>query len=878
MAALDFSGSAAPVAPLDFTAHTAPKPKLPDFSSHAIVRPDFSAGAVQPTSFAHDLGDSFLDVPREAVKQNEEAFHSVKGDFTAPVTSKKGGKPGVMDYAARAGRTGLDAANYGSGMAMATGALTSLFGRPVEKVTGIPKQTTGDVLSFALPFAGDIKAAYSAGKIADGTKAVQKLFSPTSVAPEAGRTERVIRRATGEGDLAAEKASATLIKHNALVGNMPVNDQRALIHHIEDPSNPAFTPADPRLRQTAAAIRQVYDTYKSRIVHILGPQGSPHFIDDYYAHLWKDSPGNVQGKLRSYYSKQGTGANFKKRSIPTIADGLAAGLTPKFENPIESTMAYARNMSRFLATHDIQNTLKDMRYAKWFQPGKAPPGWVPLKGIMTDKVANIPGSPAKIELHAPEHVARIYNNYISKGFEGHKDVGPFWIAARHLANGLLMMKMGLSAFHSTVMSNEGFVGEVARAISAASRGQMKTAGRAAIGAPAAPVSVALRGRRMGQELLDVKMPDALSKKINEQFVRSGGRLHMDPFYRTRAAGSFFDAIGKGTFKRELGDALKAVTRGTPSERVKGVVDLTANTIQSVAAPLFERYIPAIKRGAFAQRMGDFIKSNPGATQEELDKYSVKLNDSMDNRFGELIQDNLFWHKQMKQISQIVLLAAGWDIGTMREIVGGISDVLPNARETLAGKGVTDRTAYVAALAATMALENGVATYLKTGSTPHGMDFAAYRTGGTDASSGQPERAILPSYEKDVLGFGYDFPHNILNESINKLNPVLSEPIQLLRNKDYRDLPIYRPEGVAPVEGEPTTFDYLLEQNMPISFSTIANAKQGSNLSTFERVMGIRPAPSYVQDPQGTADKRTYFNTLEWNKRLKADARQKAKEQ
>ena len=577
------------------------------------------------------------------------------------------------------------------------------------------------------------------------------------------------------------------------------------------------------------------------------------------------------------FARQGSGRSLKARSIPTISDGIAAGLTPRIENPIENTMAYARNMSNFLATHDIQNELKDLDYAKFYKPGEQPAGWTPLKGIMTQKTAayldKTTGEPAghQLQLFAPDAVARVYNNFISKGLEG-TELGPFWKAARHAANGLTMLKLGLSTFHLSTMSNEGIISEVARGFQAASRGKLGEAAKAIGGAPAAPVRSYMRGMKMQRQLLDVAPSDAMSKAVNDAFVKSGGQLKMDPFYRTRASGSFFNAIEKGTFKRELSDAVGKLTEGTPYARGKGAVDLAANIIQSTAAPMFEKFIPAIKRGAFASRMEDFLEANPGAPQEVIDKYAIKLQDSIDNRFGELVQDNLFWHRQMKQMAQILLLSSTWDLGTIREIGGGLKDLVPSMKGVIQGKGITDRTAYVAALAATTALENGIATYMKTGTAPHGRDFMAYRTGGVDASSGQPERAMLPGYQKDVYAFGYNFPLHILDESANKLNPALTAATGILTNKDYRGLPLFRPQGVAPIAGEPTMMDFALDTLMPISMT--GGKKRGSNLSGFERnVLAAKPAPGYIQSPERQAQLRTKFGTKAWKARIRSDRRQ-----
>lgn len=307
-----------------------------------------------------------------------------------------------------------------------------------------------------------------------------------------------------------------------------------------------------------------------------------------------------------------------------------------------------------------------------------------------------------------------------------------------------------------------------------------------------------------------------------------------------------------------------------------MADLTANVIQSTAAPLFEHYIPAVKRGAFASEMEDWLRANPGATQEMIDKEAVKVADSIDNRFGELNNDNLFWNKKLKQAGQIALLSPTWNLGTIREIGGGLKDAAVATGE----KGLSRRTAYVAGLAFNTALMSSIYQYLKTGKAPEdARDLMAPRTGGRDATSGQPERAMTPGYQKDVYAFGYDFPHHILDEAANKLNPALSTGIGLAENKDYRDLPIYRPHGATPLPGDNQRFlDYLTEQFLPISINQAKQgAKKGSNIGTVERLFSIRPAPGYITAPERTERLRQVYGDKDWKRKIRADERAKAQQ-
>ena len=50
-------------------------------------------------------------------------------------------------------------------------------------------------------------------------------------------------------------------------------------------------------------------------------------------------------------------------------------------------------------------------------------------------------------------------------------------------------------------------------------------------------------------------------------------------------------------------------------------------------------------------------------------------DSIDNRFGEMVQDNLFMNKVIKQAGMLSLRSWSWTIGSGRELVGGARDVL-----------------------------------------------------------------------------------------------------------------------------------------------------------------------------------------------------------
>jgi hypothetical protein len=55
-------------------------------------------------------------------------------------------------------------------------------------------------------------------------------------------------------------------------------------------------------------------------------------------------------------------------------------------------------------------------------------------------------------------------------------------------------------------------------------------------------------------------------------------------------------------------------------------------------------------------------------------------DSVDNRMGQVVYDNLFWRKSIKDIGMASVRSLGWNLGTFRELGGGALDFAKAGRE------------------------------------------------------------------------------------------------------------------------------------------------------------------------------------------------------
>jgi hypothetical protein len=888
---------------------------IEDLVAQGIGAPRPAPGA--PASGKPESVETILTDPLvQAYKTSKGYYDALKGDLTRPLNPKKG----LAALPLRALKTGADA--LGNAFGPAEGAIASIAGRPIEKATRgkVSRDPVGAVGSMAVPFVQEAKAPGTAMKIGEAVDAalpkmmqtkvgreLHALASPATVDQNARSAAALHREVLGKRQLEADQEIYKLAPHAKALAERTPEQRTAFIDYVENRSAGAKL-GDSKLQKAADALANLAKRYRARIEYVLGRDG-PTFIKDYYAHLWKQSPAEVEAAM-ARGTRQGSGANLRARKIPTYSEGLAAGLEPRYANPVDAMIAYTENMARFLGTHDIRQGMVKEGTAKWFRPGQQPEGWVPLKGAGVERVPKAEGprgtKPAvadilgdapvagegmagrrtekvklsrsatkrdrpvdKQVLYGPPGAARIYNNHISRGMAG----SPVYQAAHGILNGLVQLKLGLSSFHAAVMGQEGVVSEVAKGFQQAARGKPLTALKTIGAAPAAPIKTALRGRQMGQELLGEKSPTPENAKLNDLWVRAGGRLRMDKIYGTRGAGSFFNAWERGTLKGELKDAARNLYTGPALKRAQAHVDLVGNVIQSTAAPLFEKYIPAMKRGAWASRMSDWLAANPNASEAEIATKGRDFLDNIDNRFGEVIVDNNFWNRAAFQIGQLLLLSPSWNIGTVREIGGGVLNVPKSVRMIAKGKGVDDKTAYVAALAATTMLQNGVMTKVKTGQNPEGMDWFAYRTGGKNPD-GTDERAMIPGYMKDVMAFTMNDPRQ---EVVNKLNPGLKATAELWANKDYRGLPIQPEKGVATAPGDKGLGSYLAEQASPISVGNVLEGrKAGSNVGPLEALAAIRPAPSYLQDPARHDTLRQRSGQREWQRKRKADARAEAR--
>lgn len=753
-----------------------------------------------------------------------------------------------------AGAGNMLVGGIGYPLAPISAALRTVVGKPLEENTGIPKEYSEFATGLALPVIGFGKAP----------KLAQKIFSPETISQEAMEAAALIRQRTGIAARDTESTAATLESWQKPVTQLPPAEQLGIMHYIEG-VGPA--PPTPQMRALADTLKDAFETRKAKL-QALPEYAQRQFLEDYFPHFWTD-PAAASNVVRSGAIKQGSGASLKTRTVPTMQEGIQNGLTPLTTNPIEATLRYVTSMDKFIASQEILQAAKDAGTVIYRRPtvmGASghtnavqgiPDGYVAINGRGS---RNAVGEQA----FAPEDWARIYNNFISPGITG--PWANVYDGARRASNAVTQTLLSLSGYHAFTMAEAEMSSQVARTIDAATKGNVGTALVEAGKYAAAPARVAGTQPAKGAYLRDVylgkQMPLTVQdKEIVDLLTHAGGRMGghgkhaLD--YESSALGDFLTSFRRGRLRMELAEQGKEALAHPVSGTAKMVASNIGRLMDTMNKPLFQHYIPAMKNAAAYEDMALFLKQNPGATQAEKMTYARGVVDRIDNRFGEMINDNVFWNKTQKQIAMLAMLSYSWNMGGWREIGGGIRDI---ARKTVGQGEWTPKASYVVGTAINWGIMSAVYQYLKTGQPPKDVhDLAAPRTGGVDSRSGEPERILPPGIMKDVFGYWQHFG----TEVTHKINPgakLAGYTASLAFGQggsDWRGDPILSPRSTGQTALEKTPdwlaeyFRFVTKTMTPIQVQNLVKGKEdGSNISDFEKALGIRKQGRALTDPEG----------------------------
>lgn len=460
--------------------------------------------------------------------------------------------------------------------------------------------------------------------------------------------------------------------------------------------------------------------------------------------------------------------------------------------------------------------------------------------------------------YMPAESARLINNYLSPGLRDKSKLFKLYLG---VANAMNQFQLGLSAFHLGFTSMDSIVSKIALAAVKTSHGDIFSALNDIAHAPLAPVANAMRGDKLIKEWMSPGSTDKMTAQIADAMKAGGGRVKMDDMYRTNIYQSMKDAFHHSNYPGAAGR-------------------LPFAFMEQSAKPILEYVVPRQKAGIFSDLMRYEMKRNPDMTRDQLRETAGKIWNSVDNRLGQLVYDNLFWNKTTKDILMASTRSVGWNLGTWRELGGAVTDTAKQLNGLRKGNKpeLTYRMSYALALPITVGLFGAIAQYLYTGQGPQDMKDLFYPRTGTLDKSGRPQRIELPSYMKDLYAY-YNRPGTTLT---NKLHPMLSVIADMMKNKDYYGTEIYNKDDSLG-QMALSILSFTGKQFIPFGLQgSKYNADLGGDaLSKALPFVGVTPAPSDVNktevekkiselmqaqmsagsQPQEKADKRDLKNSI-----------------
>ncbi len=695
---------------------------------------------------------------------------------------------------------------------------------------------------------------------------IRDIVSPTMAGEGAKKTGMAIRRAYGEASRRRAQDETALKKFAHLASKLTGEALAKFYRYVEGRSKGVIL-EDKSLQGMADGIRDVYERTRAKLESM--PEARQmRFVKDYFTHQWKDKAA-AEKFINDFIAQQGSLRHLKPRLIPTIEEGLAAGLELKEPNPVRAVSSYLGSMNNYIASVEALRSIMNDLGGGYYAKGKEPEGYRPLVGHNAERIENAKVDPVSgklvpartLQLYAPEDVATIYNRFYSKGFESTKAKG-IYEAARNAINANTMMELGLSTYHAGTITLQSLNQDMGRIAKNALAGDWKGVADAAkkLVSPAGlKSSHAMHGKKLVQQYRNLKDHGVDVEAMANHFAQANLHLGLDPLSRLSHRG-FMEANKRGELPEIIAKLKEQATKGYGLGLLKSGAEVAGRVVSDVSAPLFNRYIPSIKMSSFADLMGDWLRQHPEASKEQIQVQQARIGNLVDDRFGELNMDNIYWNRFAKQVAGLTFRAPGWDLGLIRQVGGPPLDIYRMLHDAATGKKFNpdnlDRPLYLLGAAAVYAAMNSTMTYLKTGKPPSEQDLkdlVNYRTGGTYKTLHRlyPERGVLPGHGKEIQNL-QPVPSKgplsgLAEEASNKVASLPRNIYDIWMNKDWKGNPIYDEKSKDWVTSTPGIAQaaYLMKGFVPFAIDNVTKDTSGSNLSIMEKALGVKPAGAKI---------------------------------
>lgn len=587
--------------------------------------------------------------------------------------------------------------------------------------------------------------------------------------------------------------------------------------------------ADPVLNKAAEGYR-AWNAEIAAKEESLGFKYDP--TDNYLYHLFENPEGVVQYMNQRFGPKWNNPKFMKDRAFGMYEDAIKAGFKPRFANPEDIMLArqhasdvaemrvqVLRDMKKYGLAEEIENSNKrplDFPATEW----RAPNGeryWV--------------HNSASAVLHNAFNTKSLWN---LQGIGGDAFRG-----AMRLKNAIVPIRLAVSLFHpihvATIDNATGMVRATKELLAGKSSpsawlGQMGKAAvyRGIIDNPKGGYRVlkAWQGRVADKDL-------TVADKQALQYITEGGMIpEMSSQYRMQAVAAFKSALQRGS--------------------ASALWHLPFAAIDAIQRPMFEVWIPSLKIASYLKDVQTAIKTDPSLIDNPLKRQLAfrRISKSVDNRYGEMAYNTLFWNRWVRDLAVANTLSLGWQMGFIREYGGGMLDVGQAVRQpgSLPGKvatGMLDRPMFVSFYTTQALAYGGLMTWALSGQFPQSlMDYVYPKTGGTDRN-GKPKRVSTMFYPREFMAIYKHVQNQGAVEGLGALASNKSSGLIGMAHEWASGVNSFGQEIADPnaplYKNLSQKLAYTLSDLEPISLKAISESGGSIALSA----AGFTPAPKYI---------------------------------
>ena len=653
----------------------------------------------------------------------------------------------------------------------------------------------------------------------------QILFEPWALSAEAKKAEEIIRYWKAWGELKKQRYfEKTYPQRHKLYEKLPEDQALELLMAYEE-GRPLPKELKELIKPEIAMLDRAYEL--SSLYDDL------YYTENYVPHIFTDSR-KAREVIDAVIRRKGLPkeAFARHRVFSLIREAMEYDPSLKLKTTNFAELVRIRYFSA------IDAAVKGLIIREAIKRGilatqKMADDWIPFR------------TPAGDVWGTPE-VVRMIDRAFQRTIYGRPDIfgelARLFLQAKNVA---INVKLGIiNLFHFWLVNLAHVPTEIINAMRFIKAGDIKGSIKQIGIALSTPITVPIEGYKLRKILIEGPK-NAREAKMVYLWLKGGGRVSMPAEWSARA----YEAYRK---------ALKDFDLTKPTEYPAFIWELAKTVAQSLGKPLMGIYIPNFKLGAWKLGMEAYVRSHPEATLEELAEYSRRFMDSLDNRLGEMVYDNMHWIRWMRDIGVLMMLSLGWQLGNIREFGGAVRDVIEFVKRlaTKDFKGFySDRLIWATIYPVLIGSIGYWLHKVMTGKDPETVLDCFYPWTGLYDTEGRKVRIVIPGYHKDYFSIRealqkYGLAKGTAEVVSHKTAPLLNWLYDILfTNKDFYGVELRNPDDPV-LKQVAQVIESFMEYQEPIFYAGYKRVEERvPHAPAWLKAMplfGISLAPVYIE--------------------------------